>query len=306
MKKRLPTAIILIALLTPILILNFKYQSYEPFKLIFIILFGFFNAFATYELTKIFEKNYNINLFNKILLSLASQSIYIFFLNFKLSIYSKAYQSELFNLVFILLAIINLLLFLIINPSILLNRKNLFLFLLTIFYPSIGFGAISSLRIGGSIYILFAIAICALTDTFAYFSGMLFGKHKMAPKISPKKTWEGAVGGTTMATIICVPLFVFYHKLFNFNSNILDATSNIFKYTFMQDTKVYYQILVLIPLVIILSIIAQLGDLFASSIKRDNNIKDYSNLMPGHGGILDRFDSLIFVAVLIFLFRAFL
>ena len=116
--------------------------------------------------------------------------------------------------------------------------------------------------------IILIIAITMLTDTFAYLIGCLIGKHKMCPKISPKKSWEGAIagliGGTAIATIIY--------------SNLVGTFS-----------------LKIIIMTIILSIGGQIGDLFFSKIKRENDIKDFSNIMPGHGGILDRFDSMTFI-----------
>lgn len=116
--------------------------------------------------------------------------------------------------------------------------------------------------------LLYLISVTIFTDTFAYVIGCLIGKHKMSPKISPKKSWEGAIagviGGVTIALII-------YHNLV---------------------TPINLQIILV---TILLSIVGQIGDLVFSKIKRENGIKDFSNIMPGHGGILDRFDSLTFI-----------
>ncbi len=124
---------------------------------------------------------------------------------------------------------------------------------------------------------LLCIPIC--TDTFAYAIGMLIGKHKMAPVISPKKSWEGAVAGTIAGTIISLIVY----------SNLVDIIS-----------------IKIIVITIILSIVGQLGDLVYSKIKRENEIKDFSNLMPGHGGILDRLDSISFVIITYALLISFL
>lgn len=110
------------------------------------------------------------------------------------------------------------------------------------------------------------ILIFILTDTFALFCGMAFGKHKLIPHVSPNKTWEGSIGGTLIATI---GVSVFYHYLIS---------------------PVTWKIVLGI---LILSVIGQIGDLIFSKIKRENNIKDFSNLIPGHGGVLDRLDSTI-------------
>ncbi len=111
------------------------------------------------------------------------------------------------------------------------------------------------------------------TDIFAYFIGMLFGKHKLIPDVSPKKTVEGAVGGILGTTA----LFAVYGILFLHLETI--------------------QYIVLIAFAPFVSVIAQVGDLLMSLIKRNYGIKDYGKLLPGHGGVLDRFDSIIAVSL---------
>jgi len=118
--------------------------------------------------------------------------------------------------------------------------------------------------------LLYLVLITVITDTFAYLTGMLVGKNKLLEVISPKKTIEGFIGGTLFG--------VFVAALF---------------YATIVDQSV--ALVALIPVTFALSVIGQLGDLFFSAIKRYFNKKDFSNLMPGHGGILDRLDSLIFV-----------
>lgn len=123
-------------------------------------------------------------------------------------------------------------------------------------------------------YLIWFILIAAwVTDTCAYFVGCKFGKHKFS-EISPKKSKEGCVGGTVGAIIIGV----LYAIVLN-------------KFAGLQISYLY------IPLIMgLLSILSQIGDLSASSIKRTVGIKDFGNLIPGHGGILDRIDSIIFIA----------
>jgi len=130
------------------------------------------------------------------------------------------------------------------------------------------------------VYIVFLIFISSwLCDTFAYFSGVFLGKHKAFPKLSPKKTWEGCFGGVIGATVVALILsIIFEDKLLGFKNPVLMVTVIVF----------------------ISSILSIFGDLAASAIKRENNIKDYSNLIPGHGGIMDRFDSVIFISPVIF------
>ncbi len=115
-------------------------------------------------------------------------------------------------------------------------------------------------------------------DTGAYFSGFFFGKHKMAPVVSPKKTIEGAVGGL----LICVGFSYLYAWLVS-----------------LTGVAVNYWIIAVYG--VLGTLISILGDLTASLIKRNFNVKDYSNLIPGHGGIMDRFDSIWFVAPFVYL-----
>lgn len=125
--------------------------------------------------------------------------------------------------------------------------------------------------------ILFAVFSSWLTDIFAYFTGVLFGKHKMTPVISPKKTWEGAAGGVLITAAANVGLF------FVFQNKFFDAPFPDFA---------WYAV---IPLSMAFSILSMLGDLSASVIKRNFGVKDYGWIIPGHGGVMDRFDSIIFV-----------
>ena len=122
--------------------------------------------------------------------------------------------------------------------------------------------------------VVLAFMIAWATDTFAFATGKLFGKHKLIPEISPKKTVEGAIGGIVFATLAFL-LYGFGVELFT------DLTANY---------------LVLAISGAILAVISQIGDLIASLIKREHGVKDYSNLLPGHGGIMDRFDSILAVS----------
>ncbi len=129
-----------------------------------------------------------------------------------------------------------------------------------------------------AVYLILFCAFCAwLTDTFAYFAGVFLGKHKMAPVISPKKTWEGAVGGVLGTAICNVIMFL------------------VFKKWFFSVPFTGWDWYTVIPISIVLSVISIFGDLSASVIKRNYGVKDYGNLIPGHGGVMDRIDSAIFV-----------
>ena len=119
------------------------------------------------------------------------------------------------------------------------------------------------------------------TDTFAYFTGYLFGKHKLMPEISPKKTVEGSIGGI----LGCAFTMGCYAVYLNFNN----LANGIPLYHF-------------VVLGLLCGIISQIGDWAASAIKRYANIKDYGKIMPGHGGVLDRFDSILFTAPVVYFY----
>ena len=125
----------------------------------------------------------------------------------------------------------------------------------------------------GKILIWLAIFAAWGTDTFAYLVGMRFGKHKLS-KISPKKSIEGAIGGIVGAVVLVLLYTVIMNNSYDLGYSYIYVTIST----------------------IILSIIGQIGDFAASSIKRYVDVKDYSNLIPGHGGMLDRIDSLMFIA----------
>ena len=130
----------------------------------------------------------------------------------------------------------------------------------------------------GKFLIWFVVVGAFVTDSLAYFTGVFFGKHKLCPEISPKKTIEGAVGGLLGTAVVFVAMGYFYNAFSNADFNLIKL--------FIAG--------------LITAAISQTGDLAASVIKREYKIKDYGNLLPGHGGILDRCDSLIFVAPVIY------
>ena len=128
-------------------------------------------------------------------------------------------------------------------------------------------------------YLVWLIFLCSWgCDTCAYCVGMLIGKHKMSPILSPKKSVEGAVGGVVGAALL---------------GAIYAAV--VGKYLQAENQVVMYAVICAVG-----ALISMVGDLAASAIKRNHEIKDYGTLIPGHGGILDRFDSVIFTAPIIY------
>ncbi len=161
---------------------------------------------------------------------------------------------------------------------------------LTAFYILLGFNSILVLRdyeaVGGKYVYLLVFIGAWVTDTFAYFCGMLFGRggrHKLIPDVSPKKTWEGSIGGVAFCMIAMVIFGVIVDQISDFGAN--------------------YLLLLIAGLLI--SVVSQIGDLSMSVIKRTYGIKDYGKLFPGHGGVLDRFDSTLAVAVILAAFCSF-
>ena len=137
-------------------------------------------------------------------------------------------------------------------------------------------------------YLAWMPFVAWICDTAAYFAGSMFGKHKLCPNLSPKKTIEGAVGGV----IGSVLAGVIFGYLFAVSGNSAISTGR---------TMVSFAIITFVA-----GILSQIGDLIASAIKRDRGIKDYGKLIPGHGGIMDRFDSVIFITPLIFFMAKYL
>ncbi|QBP17951.1 phosphatidate cytidylyltransferase [Acetilactobacillus jinshanensis] len=154
--------------------------------------------------------------------------------------------------------------------------KNLFSFsdagviAVTALYIGMGFHYFLNARIDGIDTIFYALFIVWSTDTGAYLIGKKFGTHRLAPHISPHKTWEGSFGGSILAMIV----------------------GTIWLYYFPVHA---YGFVTMFIITIFLSIVSQFGDLVESAIKRHYGVKDSGKILPGHGGILDRFDSLLFV-----------
>jgi len=118
------------------------------------------------------------------------------------------------------------------------------------------------------------------TDTFAFFAGSLFGKHKLCPEISPKKTVEGSIGGILGSVILVLVVGIILNRVYNTNVSLIHF----------------------IVIGLLGGVFSQIGDLTASAIKRFCGIKDFGNILPGHGGIVDRIDSLLFVLPVVYLY----
>lgn len=154
---------------------------------------------------------------------------------------------------------------------------------LTCIYATAGMTGIiylCDLQKGGYLFMLVFIGAW-ITDIFAYFSGFLFGKHKLIPDVSPKKTVEGSVGGILFCTLAFVGFAFIYNQFL------------------LPDGGTALSWILMIPVGMVASVVSQIGDLSMSVLKRNYGLKDFGWLFPGHGGILDRFDSVVAVSVLL-------
>lgn len=185
-------------------------------------------------------------------------------------------QEQYANIIFVSIPILLLILFAqIILTEMKTNFNDLVYTFVGIIYISFSIATMAMIRglEQGKILIWYVFLTGWGTDVFAYAIGRRFGKHKFS-KVSPKKSIEGCIGGTIFAIII----------------------SLIYTYFINTYASIQYSYLKISIISLILSIISQIGDFAASSIKRYVEIKDYSNLIPGHGGMLDRIDSIMFIA----------
>lgn len=165
------------------------------------------------------------------------------------------------------------------------NCKDIFSAAFVALYITFTMSFITRIRIGGGLFAMLTIFISAwATDTGAYFAGSFFGKHKLIPNVSPNKTVEGAIGGVLLSVICCTA----YLAILN-NSPIGISIMNNISYSRI------------IVMSLVTSVCSQLGDLAASALKRDSHVKDYGKIFPGHGGFMDRFDSVMYIAPIVYL-----
>ena len=251
MKKRIVSAIIMILVFIPFLILG---------DMFYLVLGGLLGVLSLWELMRL-EKNI---------------PSYMQFLSYIICLLLILYKHDRLDYYDIVNYPMMVSMFLIYGFSVIINKDlkkynykdGLWLFGITLII-GIMFNSFIKVRYLGLYDVIYCLLIATMTDTFALFGGKLFGKTKLCKDISPNKTVEGSVVGTIFGTTIAT---IFYYLLIGSKS-----------------------IWIVIALTFMLSIFGQFGDLFFSSIKRHYKVKDFSNIIPGHGGILDRLDSLLFV-----------
>ena len=269
--KRLLSGIILIAI-----------------SLLLIIPGGYVLLFSTMALSLIglFELYRAFSIQKSVLAILGYIFAVVFYINFRFPVFGQNALMESVVFLFIAFLIALLTVYVFTYPKY--GPSEIFTAFFGIFYVPVMLSFIYLTREMDKGYIIVWLIFLASwgTDTFAYCIGVLFGKHKMSPKLSPKKSVEGAIGGIAGAIVLTF----------------------IYLYIFRNEAN-----LQVAPDIIFLSIsagaggfISMIGDLAASAIKRHTGIKDYGKLIPGHGGILDRFDSVIITAPIIYYFAVFL
>lgn len=285
MKQRVITAILMAIVFIPFFFLGGWFITF---------LFSILSYIAMYELITMYQSKRNIPNVCKYIIPLFSSIIVLF---------SSFATAE--DIIYVLLVELMFLLILpIFNKKI--EMKDVIFFIFGIIYSGISFAIIVTVRniemlyqdasirlfdglniyAVGLILFIFVLLSTMLTDIAAYQFGIKFGKHKLCPSISPKKSIEGSIAGT-IAGALGGTLFMVILQ-FTLSKEYANAIK-LFKID-----NIYLYALAIFGVALLLSIAGQLGDLIASKIKREYNIKDYGKIFPGHGGVLDRFDSSIY------------
>lgn len=265
MKKRILSAILIIAIFVPLLIIGGK---------VFAIFMSLLAIMGLYELIHIRESKKEFPFLMKVF-------AYVMVVFFSLSHFKSIdfiYTMDYRVVAFMIFAFLSPMVF--IHDFKKYNLNDALFLIGSVLFIGLSFNLLIICRNYDIMYIIYLLLITTITDTFALFTGMLVGKHKLCPTVSPKKTIEGLVGGVFVGTFVAT---AFYITVINPSMSLA---------------------FVVVVVTIILSLVGQLGDLVFSSIKRYYDKKDFSNLIPEHGGILDRFDSLIFVVLAFIIFSS--
>ena len=291
MKKRIITGFFLIIILVPLTIIG------GP---IFFTVVGLGVLTATFEMFNMFDHNQEekMPLVPKIISSLLAVGTYamLTYLWNNNEIQSYNFDVYPFCIAFLFLQNVILLSMFVFTQKF--NSKHLARTFLIINYVAFGFSALSFLRCLGIRFIIYLLLLTASTDAFAYIFGIKLGKHKMAPTISPKKSWEGAIFGTLFGTVLSTLFAFFYGNIFQTELwNKGGEITLLENFCSLGENQDIIQFLVIFAISLAGSILGQFGDLVASKFKRTYDIKDYGKVFPGHGGVMDRFDSAIFVAM---------
>ncbi len=295
MKKRLITGIVLSLILIPMI-------SFEIFLGVFQVFMMLFVVIAAAEMIRMFEKEKKFDWLPKIGIVLLTLATFFSVAGVFGDLDHNPLDAN--SLLSITIPLITLILFSFLVMFKNFNGVDVGKALTIINYVGLGAASLVILRFLGVRFIVYLLLITTATDVFAYLFGVRYGKHKLAPHISPKKSWEGAIAGTVFATIIASSFALFYGTFFQQGTMIGDFLNAGGQMTLLDNfsslgerTPLGIQALVIVPITMVASIFAQIGDLVASRLKRTYDIKDFGTILPGHGGLLDRFDSALFVAM---------
>lgn len=301
MKRRIITATILGLILIPVVIIPALTNLFEIFVLLLM-------GVASIEVLNLFDKEKKVKLPIKIMCLILTFGLYASIIN-SLPNCADTITARFFTKINVKVDIftaISIILVLVLGSMVVVDgfdASDAGKCFVEIFYIGITFACFTSLRNYGVRFIIYLLLVTMFTDIFALVFGLTLGKgkKKMAPKISPKKTWVGAIGGTCVAVAVGVTFLFIYESIspaFHDGEHV-EFFTGVFNYEKFSGFQ-YFIFAFLLTLA--MSVCSQIGDLVASKLKRTYGIKDYSNIFPGHGGVLDRFDSALFTSAIFLAF----
>lgn len=289
-KTRVFTAICMVAVLIPFMFLG----GYFMYGLCSVLAF-----IATYELVKMHNDKNKLPKFLNLIMPLLSVLLVAVTMITDLMLQSFDFKYILFG---ILLIVIVLLITSLVYSEV--KVTDSFFFIGAIFYGGLSFAVIAAIRnieilsvkelvisnycvnLSGLFTFIYIYFTTIFTDIGAYSIGCRIGKHKLIPSVSPNKSVEGAIGGAICGTIVGSLCLILSEYFIGFNLFGIESLG--------------LKIVIVVLVSLMLTVISQIGDLIASKLKREYGIKDYGNLFPGHGGVMDRFDSVILTCAVFF------
>ena len=265
MKERTITAFLMAALMIPILVFGHYFYLIDIFA-------GLLAFYGTYEVARVFNTGKRFGKIVNFLTAFAAIDVYLVILA------QARFGLDPIWILYLIIAYFAFFgtLMVFVDEFKAVDFANQ---LVAILFGSIGFATFAILRDKSLMIVLYLLIVAIFTDTFAYLFGIKFGKHRLAPLVSPKKSIEGAVAGLVFGALF----------------------ASAFALGFSIFEEWHFTTIAVVLLSLALSVVGQMGDLFKSKLKRSYNVKDFSNLFPGHGGILDRFDSLVFISLVMYL-----